>query len=127
LIEFSELPLFGVLGSSAYRRAEDRAMLLLRNTSSHPCLLLATAVDIVLLTSKVLIPPFTAIELVPLLPVPGSDKPIVAIAPVEDILPTVEYVSGLVTVVPKISVAAHQVVAWATVDDAFADSSEDGV
>jgi hypothetical protein len=80
-MKFSELPLLDLLGSSAYRRVEDRAMLLLRNTSSHLYLLLATAVDVVLLTSKVIVPPFTAIELVLLPPVPGSGQEIVAIPP----------------------------------------------
>jgi hypothetical protein len=50
---FSELPLMGVRDSPAYRRAEDRAMLLLEiNLSPSPRnLLLAAAVDVVVLIS----------------------------------------------------------------------------
>jgi hypothetical protein len=70
-VEFSELPLFGVLGSSAYRRAEDRAMLLLENRWTP---LNLAAVHVVVLIRKVVVPTFTAIELVPLPPVGGPEK-----------------------------------------------------
>src|SRR5215208_1849220 len=83
---FSELPLFGILGSSAYRRAEDRAMPLLRNPCSRLKLLFATAVHEVVLISKVCVPAFAAIEPIPPLPVKEPDKKIVAIPAMDDIL-----------------------------------------
>jgi hypothetical protein len=58
-----------VLGSSAYRRAEDRAMLLLVHNLVHNCsplnLLLTAAVHVVVLVGTVFVPTLTAIELVP--------------------------------------------------------------
>src|SRR5829696_5385918 len=77
----------GVLRSSAYRRVEDRAMLLLGNPCSWLKLLLATAVHVVGLISKVCVPTFAAIELVPLpmlVKQPGYKK-IVAISAMDDI------------------------------------------
>jgi hypothetical protein len=61
-------------------------MLLLENRLSRLPLLLATAVHVVVLIRKVVVPTFTAIELVPLPSVPGSVQGIVAIPPVEDVL-----------------------------------------
>src|SRR5215213_5634595 len=76
----------GVLRSSAYRRVEDRAMLLLGNPCSRLKLLLATAVHVVGLISKVCVPTFAAIELVPLpMPVKQPDEKIVAISAMDDI------------------------------------------
>src|SRR5215213_7033625 len=57
-------------------------MLLLGNPWSQPNLLLAATVHEVVLISKVFVPTFTTIDLVPL-PVPGCVQEIVAIPPVE--------------------------------------------
>src|SRR5215216_7519988 len=64
-------------------RAEDRVMLLLDNRGSP---LNLAAVHVVILIRKVVVPTFTAIELVPLPSVAGSVQEIVAIPPVEDVL-----------------------------------------
>jgi hypothetical protein len=56
-------------------------MLLLGNRWSHLDRLLAAAIHVVLLTSKAIVPPFTAIELIPTPQVPGCDYEIVAIPP----------------------------------------------
>ena len=76
----------------------------------HPSLLLATAVHVVEIVSSVVVNAFTARELVPLPPVPGSVQVIVPVAPVEYVLATEFIQISVVVVAPVDDIIAPEAV-----------------